>query len=67
MTATVQTARGPVPVSALGRVLMHEHIFVLSPEVQQNWPDYPEGWDEQRHMALAASRLAGPCFRYHCD
>jgi len=58
MTATVQTARGPVPVSALGRVLMHEHIFVLSPEVQQNWPDYPEGWDEQRHMALAASRLA---------
>ena len=58
MTATVQTARGPVAVSALGRVLMHEHIFVLSPEVQQNWPDYPEGWDEERHMALAADRLA---------
>jgi len=58
MSVTVQTARGPVPVSALGRVLMHEHIFVLSPEVQQNWPDYPEGWDEERHMALAADRLA---------
>jgi phosphotriesterase-related protein len=58
MTATVETARGPVPASALGRVLMHEHIFVLSPEVQQNWPDYPEGWDEERHMALAADRLA---------
>ncbi len=58
MTVTVETARGPVPASALGRVLMHEHIFVLSPEVQQNWPDYPEGWDEERHMALAADRLA---------
>jgi phosphotriesterase-related protein len=35
---TVQTARGPVDTTALGRVLMHEHVFVLSPEFQTNYP-----------------------------
>ena len=30
---TVQTARGPVEVSGLGQVLMHEHVFVLTAEV----------------------------------
>jgi hypothetical protein len=27
--ATVQTARGARETSSLGRVLMHEHVFVL--------------------------------------
>jgi phosphotriesterase-related protein len=36
---------------------MHEHIFVLSPEIQQNWPDYDEGWDEDREMARAIEKL----------
>jgi len=55
---TVSTATGDVPVSALGRTLMHEHIFVTSPEVQQNWPDYPEQWDEDTQIAEAVQRLA---------
>ncbi len=29
---TIETVRGPVDTADLGRVLMHEHVFVLSPE-----------------------------------
>ena len=32
---TVATVRGPVAPADLGRTYMHEHIFVLSPDVQQ--------------------------------
>ena len=32
MCARVNTIRGLVPVSSLGRVLIHEHIFCLVPE-----------------------------------
>ena len=40
----VNTVKGAVEVSQLGRTLMHEHIFVLSPEFQQN---YPERWGDE--------------------
>jgi phosphotriesterase-related protein len=54
--ATVETARGPIDTASLGRVLMHEHVFVLSPEIQQN---YPEEWgDEEARVADAIGRLA---------
>jgi phosphotriesterase-related protein len=50
--AQVQTARGPVGAASLGQVLMHEHVFVLTAEVQQN---YPEEWgDEDERVADAA-------------
>lgn len=53
--ALVQTVRGPVDSSALGRTLMHEHVFVLSPEIMQN---YPDGWgDEESRVADAIKRL----------
>ena len=53
--AQVQTARGPVAADSLGRVLMHEHVFVLTAEVQQN---YPEEWgDEDERVADAVRRL----------
>jgi len=53
--AQVQTARGPVEAGRLGRVLMHEHVFVLTAEVQQN---YPEEWgDEDERVADAVRRL----------
>ncbi|MEU1521017.1 phosphotriesterase-related protein [Nocardia rhamnosiphila] len=54
----VATATGSIPVASLGKTLMHEHIFVTSPEVQQNWPDYPEQWDEEEQIAEAVRRLA---------
>lgn len=42
--ALVHTVKGPVEAAALGKTLMHEHIFVLSPEVIQN---YPERWGSE--------------------
>lgn len=51
---TVATTNGPKDVDALGATLMHEHVFVLSPEVQQNRPD---PWDEEAGIAEAVSRL----------
>jgi phosphotriesterase-related protein len=50
----VQTVLGPVDADRLGVTLMHEHVFILSPEVQQNWPT---GWDEIRAVDQAVDRL----------
>src|SRR5256714_4439820 len=51
----VNTVRGPIDTDRLGVTLMHEHIFVLSTEIMQN---YPEGWgDEERRVADAIARL----------
>jgi phosphotriesterase-related protein len=53
---TVETARGPIDVSALGTTLMHEHVFVLSTEHVQN---YGEGawWDEEERVTDAVEKL----------
>jgi len=51
----VSTVKGPVDSAALGCTLMHEHIFVLSPEVMQN---FPEVWgDEDKRVSDAVARL----------
>jgi phosphotriesterase-related protein len=51
----VQTVTGPVDTAELGRVLMHEHVFVLTPDVQQN---HPEEWgDEDDRVADAVAKL----------
>ena len=51
----VQTARGPVEADALGQTLMHEHVFVLNPDLQQN---YPAEWgSEDDRVADAVTRL----------
>ena len=53
--AVINTVKGPIDFSRLGTTLMHEHVFVLSTEVMQN---YPEGWgDEEKRVADAISRL----------
>jgi phosphotriesterase-related protein len=51
----VQTVQGPVDTAELGQVLMHEHVFVLSADVQQN---YPEEWgSEEQRIADAVEKL----------
>ncbi|MDG3009503.1 phosphotriesterase [Rhodococcus sp. D2-41] len=55
--SAVETIRGPIDSSALGRVLMHEHIFVLGTELQQNYPDFPDRWDEQARIDDAVAKL----------
>ena len=52
----VQTARGPVAAAGLGQVLMHEHVFVLTADVQQNYPD--EWGSEDERVADAVRRLS---------
>ena len=52
---TVPTVLGPVPTEELGRTYMHEHVFVLTPDVQQN---HPEEWgDEEVRVADAVAQL----------
>jgi phosphotriesterase-related protein len=53
--AMVETARGPVEAAELGPTLMHEHVFVLTADVQQNYPD--EWGDEEVRVADAVQRL----------
>ena len=53
---TVNTVRGPIDTSQLGRVLMHEHIFVLSPEFVMNYPEH-DGFDEAVEVPKAVTRL----------
>ncbi len=53
--ATVETVRGPVDTAELGRTYMHEHVFVLDPDVQQN---YPAEWgSEDQRVADAVDKL----------
>lgn len=52
----VPTVRGPVDSAALGRTYMHEHIFVLTADVQQNYPD--EWGDEGTRVADAVQKLS---------
>src|SRR5271157_4487640 len=49
----VSTVRGPVDGGLLGRTLMHEHIFVLSPEIEKT----AEEWDESAQRASAVTKL----------
>jgi phosphotriesterase-related protein len=51
---TVPTVLGSVDSSELGRTYMHEHVFVLTPDVQQN---YPDEWDEETRVADAVEKL----------
>ena len=49
----VNTVRGPVEPAALGLTLMHEHIFVLSPEIEKTVDE----WDEEVQQARAVAKL----------
>ncbi|OBG80666.1 phosphotriesterase [Mycobacterium sp. E802] len=52
---TVNTARGAIDVADLGTTLMHEHVFIMSAEMTQN---YPESWgDDASREGDAIARL----------
>jgi phosphotriesterase-related protein len=53
--ATVESVRGPVELSDLGQVLMHEHVFVMSTEHMQNYG--ADWWDEEARVADAIAKL----------
>ncbi|AHD22700.1 phosphotriesterase [Rhodococcus pyridinivorans] len=54
---SVDTVRGPLDTGRLGRVLMHEHVFVLGEEIRTNFPDYPSPWDEDERVDDAVAKL----------
>ena len=55
MSVEVDTVRGSIPTADMGITLMHEHVFVLSPEIIDN---YPEAWgDEQAREEAAVEKL----------
>lgn len=51
--SAVPTVTGTVDASELGRVLVHEHVFVLGEEYRQNYGD----WDEQARIDDAVKQL----------
>ncbi|WP_028924535.1 phosphotriesterase family protein [Pseudonocardia acaciae] len=53
--ARVETVRGPIELDALGVTLMHEHVFVLTPDVMQNYGG--DWWDEEQRVAEAIVKL----------
>lgn len=50
----IETARGPIDSSGLGRVLVHEHVFCMDMEYTFN---YRRDFDEDEQIAEAARRL----------
>ncbi|SNX61934.1 phosphotriesterase-related protein [Streptomyces sp. TLI_55] len=50
----VETAKGGIPLDRLGVTLMHEHVFVLSTEIQEN---NPQLWNEQDQIDNAVAKL----------
>ena len=53
--ATVETVRGAIDTADLGPTYMHEHVFVLDPDVQLN---YPAEWgSEDDRVADAVGKL----------
>ena len=51
--AIVETVRGAIDTADLGPTYMHEHVFVLDPDVQQN---YPAEWGGEDDRVADAAR-----------
>ena len=52
----VNTVRGAIDSADLGVTLMHEHVFVLSTEIMQN---FPEAWGDEADREADAIRRLG--------
>jgi phosphotriesterase-related protein len=53
---TVPTVNGDVRSDSLGATLMHEHVFVLTPQLQEAFPGFM-GFDADAAVAIARERL----------
>jgi phosphotriesterase-related protein len=47
---------GEVDATQLGRTLMHEHVFIRTPDLQEAWPGFM-GFDEEEAVAGAREKL----------
>ena len=53
--AQVASVRSSVDTAELGSTLMHEHVFVLSTEILENYGG--EWWDEQARITDGVQKL----------
>lgn len=53
---TIPTLTGQIQPDQLGVTLMHEHIFIRTPDLQEAFPGFM-GWDDEAAIALARARL----------
>jgi phosphotriesterase-related protein len=53
--AQIETVRGAIDASQLGATLMHEHIFIKNPELEENYPNAE--WDEDEALETARAGL----------
>lgn len=53
---SVETVRGAAGTDTLGRVLMHEHVFILTSDINYNFPEI-SGWAEDERVDEAVARL----------
>src|SRR4051794_23786201 len=56
MSRRIHIVGGEIAASELGRTLMHEHIFIRTPELQEAWPGFM-GWDDDAAIAAANEKL----------
>lgn len=54
--ATIETLNGPLDTSELGTVLMHEHVFNLTAEIQMVHPGF-NGWNPETELPKAQKQL----------
>lgn len=54
--ATIETLNGPLDTAELGTVLMHEHIFNITAEIQIAHPGF-NGWDPEVEVPKANEEL----------
>ena len=54
----VETVRGAMVMDGLGTTLMHEHVFMLTPDVMQNY-GHEWRWDEQDRGRGCGEATAG--------
>jgi phosphotriesterase-related protein len=54
----IETLNGPLSTDELGTVLMHEHIFNLTAEIQLVYPGF-NGWDPEVEIPKAQEQLRG--------
>jgi phosphotriesterase-related protein len=52
----VESVRGLIDSSTIGATLMHEHVFIFTPEYPENYPEII-GWDEDVKVKDAIRRL----------
>lgn len=55
--AQIETVRGPIDADSLGSTLMHERVFVLSPDIMNNFDH--KYWDEEECFRDAVDKLQG--------